>query len=158
MTIDVRARRAERLLVLLALLAVAFAAALLSALSPLPTAAFFVSSAAFVLFGYWRQGWLGGRSRLAAVSWLPDGRWLLTDDCQTGMPAELRADSRIGSRWLWLRWDTDRARRPRCHSMLLLQGDIPADELRRLLVRLRLQSHAARPEFAAEFPARMPGA
>jgi hypothetical protein len=144
MTIDVRARRAERLLALFALLATAFAVALLSVFPPLQAAVLSVLAASLVGWGWWRQGWLGGRSRLAAVSWLPDERWLLTDDRRISVLADLRADSRIGSHWLWLQWDTDpSSQRPRRRSMLLFHGDIPADELRRLTVRLRLQSQVA---------------
>lgn len=79
-----------------------------------------------MLFGLWQQGWWGSARRIAAIAWLPDGRWLLTDDSRTGIPAELRADSRVGDRWLWLRWDAQRS----CRSMLLLQGDISRSEER----------------------------
>lgn len=141
MTIDVRGRRTERLLGMVALIAVAVAAALLPSFTPIQAAMFYTCATAVVLGGLWRQGWLGGARRLTGLAWLADGRWLLTDARQSGMPAELLGGSRVGSRWLWLRWSADYSQR---RSMLLLQGDLPAADLRRLVVRLRLQSTAPR--------------
>ena len=135
--LDVRARRAERLLCALALLGVVAAAALsLPSLSFVSSALFIFVTAALVA-GLWLNGWLGGARRLAQIAWLPDGRWQLRDGRHTDVTAQLRADSRIGSRWLWLRWNADSAW-PRRPSMLLVHGDLPAADLRRLLVRLRL--------------------
>src|SRR5687768_3315603 len=119
MTIDVRARRTERRLGVLALLAVALTSAL-ATLTPmlgapvLGTPLFgatmlgttLVLAAVSIGLGLWRQGWLGGKRRLTAISWLADGRWLLADADHASMSADLRADSRVGGRWLWLRWDT----------------------------------------------------
>lgn len=77
LTFDVRGRRSERRLGVLALVAVAAAIGLL----PLPLLSavlFFAIAAAVVVLGLWGQGWLGGAGRLTAVSWLSDGSWLLT--------------------------------------------------------------------------------
>ena len=79
-----------------------------------------------------------------------DGRWQLRDARHTDVIAELRADSRVGARWLWLRWNAGSAWRPQ-PSMLLVHGDLPTADLRRLSVRLRLD---ACPQTAAELPVR----
>jgi hypothetical protein len=135
LTIDVRGRRAERWLGVLALLGVASAAMLLP-LPPGPALLFAVVVAALVGLGSWRQGWLGGADRVTTISWLSDGRWLLVGATGKNIPAILAADSRVGSRWLWLRWHTPAGRR----SMLLVPGDVLPAEFRRLGVRLRLES------------------
>lgn len=150
MTIDVRGRRTERLLGIVALVAVAVASVLLPWSTPLQAAVFAVSAAAVVLLGLWRQGWLGGEHRLTTLSWLPDGRWLLADARHPSMPADLSGGSRVGSRWLWLRWDAPSSQRPQRRSMLLLYGDISALDLRRLVVRLRLQSHMSGGQSASQ--------
>jgi hypothetical protein len=132
LTIDVRSRRSERRVAVLALSGVGLTAMLLS----LP-ALLLVS--AVVLFGFWWQGWLGGAARLTTVSWLSDGSWVLTSADRKNIPATLSAETRIGSRWLWLRWHTEGAG-PRQRSMLILKGDVLPAELRRLGARLRLES------------------
>ena len=107
---------------------------LLSALS----AAFFVVVTAAVVTGLWLHGWLGGARRLAWIARLPNGEWRLRDARHTDITAELRGDSRVGERWLWLRWNAESAW-PTRPSMLLVHGDLPAADLRRLIVRLRLE-------------------
>jgi hypothetical protein len=140
LTFDVRGRRTERRLGVLALLGVASAAWLLP-LPPLAAALFLVISAAVVVLGVWEQGWAGGADRLTTVSWLSDGSWQLTSTNRKNIPATLSADSRIGGDWLWLRWHTCRGRR----SMLLLKGDILPAEFRRFGARLRLESVSGEP-------------
>lgn len=141
LTIDARGRRCERRLGVLALLALAIATNLL----PLPlalAALLYMIVATLVLAGLWWHGWLGGARRLTGVSRLADGRWLLTDAAQATLPAILSPHSRVGSHWLWLRWHIGAGadRGPRRRSMLLVQGDIEGRHLRRLGVRLRLES------------------
>jgi hypothetical protein len=150
LTIDVRARRAERLLGVLALLGVLGAGMLLLPPVSFVSAAFFIVVTAAVGAGLWLHGWLGGARRLARIAWLPDGRWQLRDARHTDVIAQLRADSRIGARWLWLRWNAESAW-PRRPSMLLIHGDLPTADLRRLIVRLRLD---ACPQTAAALPVR----
>jgi len=145
--VDVRARRTERLLGAWALLAVAVTSVLLSSLAPVLATLLFVLAATIIALELWRQGWLGGERRLTAISWLPDGRWLLADARNSSTPADLRADSRVGGRWLWLRWNAEGPRRPQRRSLLLAGGDISNPDLRRLVVRLRL---AAQPAGSAE--------
>jgi hypothetical protein len=104
---------------------------------------FAVTASTVVLFGFWRQGWLGGADRLTTVSWLSDGSWILSSANRKNIPATLSAETRIGARWLWLRWHTgcEVGGAPPCHrSMLILKGDVLPAELRRLSARLRLES------------------
>jgi hypothetical protein len=84
--------------------------------------------------GLYRAGWLGGRDRIQRAVWSCDGRWLLTDGRGCLHEGELRVDSRVGARLVWLRWNANRTR-----SMLLVSGDVEAAELRRLIVRLRIE-------------------
>lgn len=150
LTIDVRARRAERVLGVLAALGLAGAGMLLIPTFSFLSAACCVFVIAAVIAGLWLHGWLGGAHRLARIAWLPDGQWQLRDARHTNVIAQLRADSRVGARWLWLRWNAGPAW-PRQPSMLLVHGDVPAADLRRLIVRLRLD---ACPQTAAELPVR----
>jgi hypothetical protein len=147
LTIDVRGRRSERRLVVLALLALAIATSLL-ALPPLNTALLFMMASIPVTAGLWWHGWLGGVRRLTGVSWLSDGSWLLTEAGHT-VRATLSPHVRVGSRWLWLRWYVDAGSPgPRRRSMLLVQGDICDRDLRRLGVRLRLDPVCRQPSHA----------
>lgn len=146
LTIDVRGRRSERRLGVLALLAVALATGLLT-LPILKAALFFMVVAGIIATGLWLHGWLGGARRLTHVSWLSDGRWRLSDGAQANLSATLSRHCRVGNRWVWLSWHVDAGAytrpgvsRARRRSMLLVQGDVSAVELRRLGVRLRLES------------------
>lgn len=142
--IDVRARRAERVLGVFALLGLTGAGMLLlPPFSFLSAGSFMVVTAALIA-GLWLHGWLGGARRLARIAWLPNGQWQLRDARHTDVIAELRADSRFGARWLWLRWNAESAW-PRRPSMLLVHGDLPTADLRRLIVRLRLDGCAQPP-------------
>jgi len=123
----------------LALLGLAGAAVLLFPSISFVSSALFIVMTAAVIAGLWLHGWLGGARRLARIACLPDGRWQLRDARHTDVTAQLRADSRIGARWLWLRWNAESAW-PRTPSMLLVHGDLPTAELRRLIVRLRLDA------------------
>ncbi len=92
------------------------------------------------------QGWLGGRRPVDGCQ-LAVRRQLAAHQRRPrqNIPATLSADSRIGSHWLWLRWHTCRESAGRAHacSMLILKGDVLPAELRRLGVRLRLESVSA---------------
>ena len=134
----------------MALFGLVFAGALMFPSVSFLSAAFFILVATAVTTGLWWHGWLGGARRLARIAWLPDGRWQLRDARHTDVYAQLRADSRVGAHWVWLRWNAEPAcaRRP---SMLLVHGDLPTADLRRLIVRLRLDGC---PQTAAELPVR----
>lgn len=154
--LDVRSRRAETFVaVLVTTLAVA-APWLSTGLSmgpptgALSSFAFAVSGVAAVVvpIGFWRAGWIGRQRQIICIVWQADGRWFLTNAHGGTVEAVLRADTRISTRAIWLRWDIQLDRpTPRAStsqvsvtrgSMLLATGDVPEADLRRLFVRLRL--------------------
>lgn len=138
---DVHSRRTERWVVALAL----SAAGLVPFLTSLPVLVSVVCTVVSILLvgaGFWQAGWmLGGDHRIVAVSWLSDGRWLLTD--RRGRTAEgtLLGQSRVGCRAVWLRWDLAGERYFSGRSLLLASIDTPENELRRLIVRLRIEGY-----------------
>ena len=150
LTIDVRARRAERALGVLALLGLVGAGMLLLPSFSVLSAASFALVSAAVIAGLWLHGWLGGARRLARIACLPNGHWQLRDARHTDAFARLRADSRVSAHCLWLRWNAESAW-PRRASMLLIYGDLPAADWRRLTVRLRLQNPVDQPVRDDEF-------
>jgi hypothetical protein len=83
--------------------------------------------------GFYRAGWIGGMRRIQRVVCHSHGDWLLLDAGGQSREARLSADTRFGPGCLWLRWETGDPR-----SLLLASGDLPADQLRRLSVRLRI--------------------
>jgi hypothetical protein len=96
--------------------------------------------------GFYRAGWLAGPERIARVVWSGEGFWVLLDSAGRAREAHLVADTRIGPGCVWLHW-----RAPDSYSMLLMPGNLPSEQLRRLLVRLRIdrQEAAALPSVAA---------
>jgi hypothetical protein len=95
-----------------------------------------LAAAGAVWAGLWSAGWLGGRHRIVRVTWLSGGGWRLTDQAGSNHVASLRADARVVGRWLWLSWRIeDRATR----RLFLGPGDLAAADLRRLIVRLRVE-------------------
>lgn len=105
---------------------------------PLSVAALAVivpTAAAAVGLGFLFIGWLGGPSRLARIACQPDGRWMLSDVAGRTIDTELAPGSRVTPLGLWLEWK-GRPGRP----LLLLPGDIPPADFRRLVVRLRLSA------------------
>jgi hypothetical protein len=103
--------------------------------------------------GFWRAGWIGHQRQIIRIVWQADGRWFLTNARGGTVEAALRADTRISKRAIWLRWDIQLdcpgpwASIP-LRSMLLVTGDLPEPDLRRLFVRLRIDR--SRP--AAQLP------
>lgn len=131
--LDVRLRRAERWIAVSALaLALCLPALWLS--TPLAFAGG-VPLALLLAAGFHRAGWLAGDRRIARMVWSSEGEWLLLDSAGRAHTAELCADTRIGPSALWLRWQSPTAA---TRSMLLLPGDMPRHQLRRLSVRLRI--------------------
>ena len=88
-------------------------------------------------FGLWRHGWIGSRHRIVGLRWLADGGWLLANSRESASPGVLSAGTRLAPDALWLCWSTPRGRQ---RSMLLAAGDLPASELRALVVRLRIEA------------------
>ncbi len=92
---------------------------------------------ALVLLGLRTCGWFGGPRRIVQLAWLTDGRWIArraNGDCAE---CDLCLNSRVGRQALWLRL------RPvdppaQVFSVLLSRAHESNDQLRRLIVRLRL--------------------
>jgi hypothetical protein len=141
LTLDVSLRRTERRIAHSALAVAAIAPCLLLGGPVVGRLAIAALLLAAVYEGVRRAGWLAGVSRVDRLSWLPDGRWLIAaggGDAE----CELCSSSRVSSRGVWLHL-RNRAMR-RNYYMLLARGDVAEDDLRRLIVRLRLD--AARPQ------------
>lgn len=150
--LDVRLRRTETVIAAVATtLAVAVAWSL-----AFPAFALSMAAAVVVPVGFRRAGWIGNQRKIIRIVWQADGRWFLTDAHGRTCEAVLRADTRISTKAIWLRWDiqldqpTPMSTRvltnlmsmllmlttPR--SMLLAPADVPEPDLRRLFVRLRM--------------------
>ena len=135
--VDVRDRPAERW--------VGYAAIATAAVLPFSAFAFETQSilllssflSAVVLVGLRACRWFGGPRRIVQVAWLADGRWLAVQANGATSKCELCLNSRIGSRALWLR--LRRIEAPAgTFSLLLSRSQDSNDQLRRLIVRLRL--------------------
>lgn len=107
-----------------------------------------VAMGALLIRGFVRAGWLGSANRIQTVVWAADGRWVLTDARGRRFDAVLDGSSRVWPDILWLRWQCADGLRP---SMLLTRLDLAPSELRRLVVRLRLDrmQRASAPGVAA---------
>jgi hypothetical protein len=92
---------------------------------------------AAVGLGLWRAGWIGSSHRIVGLSWLAEGGWLLADGRGNTFPMELSADTCVARNAVWLHWIAPRGR---CRSMLLVPSDLPANQLRALCVRLRIEA------------------
>jgi len=131
--LEVSHRRADRWCAV-AVIALALVSSSLAAAShPAIGLCLALLAAASLSVGLWRARWFG-RRRLSRVAWLPDGRWLLADRDGQWVEGRLRGDSRFGSHYVWLRWDADIVQ-----SMLLFCGDLTEPDMRRLIVRLRIE-------------------
>lgn len=105
---------------------------------PLPVAALAAvgpCAIALVALGFRHIGWFGGPDSLAWIVCQPDGRWALSDAAGRTVEAQLAAGSRVTACALWLEWQ-GRPGRP----LLLLPGDVPTPDFRRLVVRLQLSA------------------
>jgi hypothetical protein len=114
-------RRAERLAAGLVLVAAGGAVALLGA-SPWWTQLLAAGGVATVALGLWRAGWIESSNRVAELRWTP---------------GELSADTRVFRDAVWLYWRSPAGHR---RAMLLARGDVPAGQLRALVVRLRIEA------------------
>jgi hypothetical protein len=134
LSIDVAARRGERIVA--AALVLSVPVAILPAGLPLYAAA--VLAVALVLLlgaGFARLGWIGGRRRLTRIVCRPDGRWVLWEQGGRTLEAMLTSASRVSPHMLWLKWQ------PRRGPLLLFSTDLSSTDFRRLSVRLRLAGH-----------------
>lgn len=152
LTVDARSRRLEPGVALLALGLGAVAPALLTGLGFAATVVASIASILLIGAGLRHAGWLPSRRRLAAFVWHADGRWLLTDVCNTTFEGRLCADARVTERWVWLRWRVESQRVTSARTMLLARGDVAESELRRLIVRLGIEGSRRGPNVPAMAP------
>lgn len=96
-----------------------------------------VLASALVLAGLRACRWLGGPRRIVQLAWRADGRWSVLQANGATKECELCLNSRIGTRALWLRLRPIDAPN-RTFSLLFSRAHDPTDQLRRLIVRLRL--------------------
>jgi hypothetical protein len=131
------ARRAERF--------IAHAAITLGALTPLLlmsshswAAALAIAIAAILYVGFQWAGWLGTSAGIARIAWLSDGRWMAYHEVGDAVECELDPTSRVFAHvvWLCLR-PIDASRSRRCVLVSSHALEHP-DQLRSLIVRLRL--------------------
>lgn len=141
LSLDAPARRAERTVAAVALL-VATGAPWLAFAPSAPGLVYGGCCVVIVAALLYRAGWLGRGQRLTGATWHADGRWTVIRDGRPPLDAELLGDSRIAAQGVWLRWRTREKPWPRCRSMLITASDLPPGQLRRLVVRLRLQGRS----------------
>lgn len=89
-------------------------------------------------------GWLGGAGSVTRLLWRGDGVWILTFQSGRQVEATLESGTRMSPAAIWLRWKLA-GPGPRRRSLLLIPGDVPEADFRRLLVRLRLDRSECAP-------------
>ena len=142
---DLRTRRGERLCAALIIVLGSLAPALAGSIaSPAVRIASTVVLAVVLTAGFWRAGWLGGSGALSRMVWREDGRWVLTFLDGRQAEATLAGGARMSPTAIWLQW-TVANEGPRKRSLLLVDGDLPDIDFRRLLVRLRLDQSECAP-------------
>jgi hypothetical protein len=132
LTLDIAARRGERLVALGGLTLAGCAVFLTDVPFPIQLALAVLLSVALAA-QFAAIGWLGGKRRIARVVCQQSGHWVLYEAGGREIHGDLSHATRVTKRAIWLRW-SGRGFRP----LLLLAGDLPAHDYRRLLVRLRL--------------------
>jgi len=139
--LDVGVRRAEGRVAYVAI-AAAVLAPLLFDLQAIVSILVSAIIACVVCIGLRRMGWVGASRRIVRVSWLADGRWMLSDGEDRVAECDLCRGTRAAPGLVWLHLRSVPVPR-RNFYMLLTRRDGLEDALRRLVVRLRLD--AARP-------------
>lgn len=134
---DVHARRSESVVATLTIVAGCVGPFLIDAPGFSEALLASIAIGALLIRAFVRAGWLGHANRIQAIVWGTDGRWVLTDARGRRFDAALDDASRVWPQIAWLRWRSDEGLfRPR--SMLLTRLDLAPSDLRRLVVRLRL--------------------
>jgi hypothetical protein len=131
LNLDVDARRAERRIAIAILVSTPIAVTLLQQ-STWVLATVVATTTAVLVAGFRAAGWLGGAARIVGIACGPDGRWMLRDAAGRVSERTLAGSTRVTPFAIWLRW------RGHPRSLLLVPGDIPTADFRRLVVRLRL--------------------
>src|SRR3954462_3229524 len=86
--LDVRSRRTESRIAGASVL-FAIACPWLIAMEPVLSSLLSITAGVIMIAAFWRAGWIGARYRIARVTWLADGRWLLIDQGGRQFEAEL---------------------------------------------------------------------
>ena len=131
LNLDVAARRADRRLAVAILSCTPIALALLQQSIPVLAAAIAVTTLVLAV-GFRRAGWLGGTARIVGIACGSDGQWVLRDAAGRTSARTLSGSTRVTPFAVWLKWYDN----PR--SLVLIPGDVPPADFRRLVVRLRL--------------------
>ena len=97
-----------------------------------------VLAAGLIYSGFASTHWLAPAHQIARVSWLADGRWVVEEFTGTVTECELRRGSRVFAHAAWLCLDPSDASRKPLHLLLTSFGLRHPSELRRLILRLRL--------------------
>jgi hypothetical protein len=146
LVLELRQRRWDRRCAIALLCAVAIAPlALVGSVSWALLLGGSVLALAACAVGFYRADWMGP-CKLVRVTWQAEGSWALTDTDGNTHIASLRPSSRMSPFAVWLIWtpvDDPRNSTTSCGfgrspSVLIGRGDIPANDFRRLLVRLRM--------------------
>lgn len=95
-------------------------------------------AAGLVYLGFARTHWLSPAQQIARVSWLTDGRWLVEQSAGAIRECELGHGSRVFAHAAWLRLDPSAPSRKPFHLLVTSFGLRHPSELRRLILRLRL--------------------
>jgi hypothetical protein len=132
LTVDVAARHGERRIVLATLL-IAPLAVLQLELRGLVLAVVLILALTAIVGGFRAINWLGDARRLTRIVCQSDGSWLLYEAGGRVTETDLTNATRFSTHALWLCWSGRRLR-----PLLLLRGDLPAADFRRLRVRLRV--------------------
>jgi hypothetical protein len=97
-----------------------------------------VVAAGLIYWGFASTHWLARGRQIARVSWLPDGRWLVEESTGTVRECELGRGSRVFAHAAWLCLGPSDASRKPSYLLLTSFGLRHPSELRRLILRLRL--------------------
>jgi hypothetical protein len=97
-----------------------------------------VLAAALIYAAFASTDWLAPAQQIARVSWLADGRWMVEEYTGTVSECELRRGSRVFAHAVWLCLDPADASRKPLHLLLTSFRLRHPSELRRLILRLRL--------------------
>jgi hypothetical protein len=145
--IDVRARRAEGVVAACTLALALGSPWVLTSLTPAVALSAGIVAFLGLALGFRFAGWLGGAGSIEALSWISDGRWFLVSRAGLQIEAVLEAGTRVGPGLVWLRWRPLNPEFPFVRTMVLTDRDLPAQTLRRLVVRLRIDGRGdgARP-------------
>jgi hypothetical protein len=97
-----------------------------------------VLAAALIYSGFAGTHWLAPAHQIARVSWLADGRWVVEESTGAVSECELGRGSRVFAHAAWLCLEPSGSSRKPLHLLLTSFGLRHPSELRRLILRLRL--------------------